>query len=202
MSVRSVSGLLALLSCLLILWGCASTPPSRFYILHPLASAEGEDLPGVSDNLTLLVGPVELADYLDRPQIVTRSGPGKLELAEFDKWSEPLKDSIARVVVENLSSLLGTNRIAVYPMEESMPVDFQILMNVNRLDASESGEVVLDCRWRVLREEGYEVLTMQRSRITETAGSEGFEALVEAQSRALGRLSREIAQELVRLARP
>ena len=202
MSVRSVSGLLALLSCLLILWGCASTPPSRFYILHPLASAEGEDLPGVSDNLTLLVGPVELADYLDRPQIVTRSGPGKLELAEFDKWSEPLKDSIARVVVENLSSLLGTNRIAVYPMEESMPVDFQILMNVNRLDAGEGGEVVLDCRWRVLREEGYEVLTMQRSRITETAGAEGFEALVEAQSRALGRLSREIAQELVRLARP
>ena len=77
---------------LIIIGGCASTPPSRFYVLSPL---QGDHRQAKADDTcaAISVGPVELPDYVDRSQIVTRISPNKLYLAEFDQWAEPLKES-------------------------------------------------------------------------------------------------------------
>ena len=60
--------------------GCASPQPSRFYFLSSTADAPS---PGAASSPkvegTILVGPVEFPGYLDRPQIVTRSGPNEYE---------------------------------------------------------------------------------------------------------------------------
>jgi len=59
--------------------GClGGTVPTRFYVL---AAVDG---PVVSGDRALSVGagPVNLAGYLDRPQIVTRPAADKVDLAE------------------------------------------------------------------------------------------------------------------------
>ena len=74
---------------LAIMAGCATTPPSRFYILEPVktdaAAQPSEPATAVG------VGPVELPKYLDRPQIVVRSGANELFYDETRKtcrvWS-------------------------------------------------------------------------------------------------------------------
>src|SRR5215475_4363631 len=62
--------LLTLGLLLLVLAGCANTPPTQFYILPTLASA---DSAAANRDLTIGVGPVTLPPYLDRPQIVTNA---------------------------------------------------------------------------------------------------------------------------------
>jgi uncharacterized protein len=59
----------ALLSVvLLVLSGCANTPPTRFYVLPALTGAETVALSSVvKADLTIGVGPVTLPPYLDRP---------------------------------------------------------------------------------------------------------------------------------------
>ena len=87
---------------LLVMSGCASTPPTRFYVLPALSSADTTS--GVSTakrELTIGVGPVTLPAYLDRPQIVTRASRAKLNLADFDQWAASLQDSLPRVLAEN-----------------------------------------------------------------------------------------------------
>jgi len=82
---------ITLICSLTVLGGCASTEPSRFYILHSLSGSEAETQIAAAENgVAIGIGPIELPEYLDRPQIVTRLSKNELQLAEFDQWVEPL----------------------------------------------------------------------------------------------------------------
>src|SRR3954465_9716490 len=96
----------------LTLTGCAgSGPPSRYDVLSATAP-ESERRP---DGPAISVGPVTLAKYLDRPQIVTRPTPNELDVAEFDRWGGRLEDNVAQVLAEDLGRQLGTARVTVFP---------------------------------------------------------------------------------------
>ena len=58
-----------------ILAGCTGSPSSKFYQLNPLQNSTSSISDASSEqNLIIAMGPVRVHDYLDRPQIVTRSG--------------------------------------------------------------------------------------------------------------------------------
>lgn len=195
--VRFRLAVVAVMLCLVITAGCASTKPSRFFTLSALASSETRTEAGASTpGLAIGVGPVKLPEHLDRPQIVTRSSRNELRLAEFDRWAGPLKDDFSRVLAENLSILLSTNRISLYPWRRSMPIDYQVVVDVTRFDGEIGGDARLDARWTVFGGRDKEVLSMHTSRISEPSGAQDYAALVAAQSRALGRLSREVAEAI------
>jgi uncharacterized lipoprotein YmbA len=180
---------------LLVLSGCA-TPPTRFYVLPALTGAETVALSsGVKPDLTIGVGPVTLPPYLDRPQIVTRASRAKLELGEFDQWAAPLQDTFTRVLAENLSLLLGTDRILLHPWTRTTDVDYQVIVDVIRFDGGVGGEVVLAVRWSLIGADGKERL-MRKSHYQAPTNTRDYEATVTAMSRILADLSRDIAATL------
>ena len=76
-----------------------------------------------------------MAHYMDRPQVVNRSGNHRLELSEFNHWSEPLKTSIFREISITLFILLETNRIYLLPIcNKSIPLDYPLIINIARFD--------------------------------------------------------------------
>jgi uncharacterized protein len=190
----------ALLQSTLLIWGLAgcvgSSAPARLYVLTPGPEATG-DPPGVQGpcSLALGVGPVQLPDLLDQAQIVTRRRADEIDRAEFDRWAEPLADSVPRVLVEDLSALVKTERVALFPWDPEQAVRYQIAVNVLRFDGALGGDVVLDARWRILAADGTE-RAVHRSVLTQPTGGPGYEAVVAAMSRALTALSREIAATL------
>ena len=76
-----------------------------------------------------------------------------------------------------------------------MPIDYQVTVDIVRFDGQLGGTVDLVARWSVLIGKEKKVLAMKRSDIKEKTGN-GYDALVSAQSRALGRLSQEIAETI------
>src|SRR5262245_36920892 len=188
---------LALLSVvLLVLSGCAKTPPTRFYVLPALTGAETVALSsGVKPDLTIGVGPVTLPPYLDRPQIVTRASQAKLELGEFDQWAAPLQDTFARVLAENLSLLLGTDRVLLHPWPRTTEIDYQVIVEVLLFDGGLGSEVGLEARWSLIGADGKERLT-RKTRFQAPANPRDYEATVTAMSRILADLSRDIATTL------
>lgn len=81
-----VFGLVALtLGTALVAGGCASQP-SRFYLLSAMPNTEmaSPEAPGEKAS-TIAIGSVTIPRYLDRPQIVTRTSPYELRVAEFDR---------------------------------------------------------------------------------------------------------------------
>src|SRR5919108_2844543 len=95
----------------LVIGGCASQP-SRFYLLSAGPNAETASLEmSGRQGPTIGVGPVTLPRYVDRPQIVTRTSPYELKVAEFDRWGEALDPNFSRVLGENLALLLPSARV-------------------------------------------------------------------------------------------
>jgi uncharacterized lipoprotein YmbA len=189
---------------LLALTGCAgTTQPSRFYMLNTIPEEGAPPAPGLEgEAIALGVGPVTLPPYLDRPQIVTRSATNELELGEFDRWGEPLSASFSRVLAENLAFLLDTEQVAIHPWQRSTPIDYQVSVRVLRFDSSVSGDIVLRTLWRLLRDDGRELVFTRKADFSESAGSSGdYAAMVAAQSRVIDQLSREIAKDILELHR-
>jgi uncharacterized lipoprotein YmbA len=185
---------LALGLYLVVSGGCARTEPSRFYTLSPLATSGTETgVEAAGEGIAIGVGPIKIPEHLDRPQIVTRTSRNELNLAEFDRWAGSLVDEFSRVLAENLSILLSTDRVSIYPWRKSVPIEYQVVVDVTRFDGELGGNARLIARWTVFGGRDKKVHAMQSSRISEPSGGGGYEAMVAAQSRALANLSREIA---------
>jgi uncharacterized lipoprotein YmbA len=179
-----------------IIPGCASTAPSRFYLLNPLPRSGTESrVEADSRCVSLGIGPIELPEYLDRSQIVSRISQNEVRLAEFDQWAEPLDHNFSNVLAENLSILLCVDHIAFFPWRRDISIDYQLVVEVTRFDGKLGGDALLSVYWTLLSEDGKPILKKQSS-FREPCGAPDYEALVSAQSRALGRLSREIADAI------
>lgn len=180
-------------AALLAVSGCAATPPPTFYQLEEPASTQ---LSGLERGIAIGVGPVNMAAYLDRPQIVIRGIAHKLELSEFNRWVEPLKDSISRVIGVNLSNMLETTRVFKIPRRnKTIPIEFRIEIDIARFDGKLGGDAMLVARWTLYGREEKALLT-KVSIISEPSGGEGFDKLIAAQNRALQKLSQEIVDAI------
>jgi hypothetical protein len=182
-----------LLALVLCLSACAGkSAPSKFYVLSPLPKSKQ----GALDGLAIGVFPVAMPDYLDRPQIVTRISENEIKLDEFSRWAGPLEENFYTVLVENLATLLNTDKIVKTLQNPGIPVTLQVGIEVVQFDGTLGGDVVLIAKWGLYAEEGKKLLLAKRSSITEPTGAPSYEALVAAQSRALATLSREIAEAI------
>ncbi len=187
---------------LLFFSGCASSKPPNYYIMHSLQSeAPGVKIARAENDLTIGVGPIKIPEYLERPQIATRATPSSLQFAEFDKWAESLEKNLTRVLAENLSLLLSTDRVVVFPWAGPVHVQYQVTVDVTELEYTADGKAILVAGWSVFGDDGQKLLAMKRSRIIVPVRSTGFEAIASAQSNAVGDLSREIASLIESLPR-
>lgn len=178
--------------------GCASSPPSRFYTLSPLETPK----PATSDlsqaaRIIVAVGPVTIPDYMDRPQIVTRSGRNEVVVNEFDRWAGSIEDDISRVLTEDLSSTLPADLFNVVRWAPSTQTDLQIgyrvTIDVTRIELSPEGPVSLKVQWTVVNEKTKSLIIAREADISETSGGHSFAGMVAALSRALATLNSDIS---------
>jgi len=196
-----VSRLAAIIIIVLLLGGCARSQPPNYYVLNSIQYPESvTQAAGSESDSVIAVGPVRIADYLDRPQMVSRSSTNGLQFAEFDKWAEPLEKNLNRVLADNLSALVPSQRVFIYPAKP-MPVQYQIPVEIIHLEKAAGEKVILDANWDILADDGEKLLMTKRTKLTLPVESSGFEGVVSAESRAVEALSREIAAALNSLPR-
>lgn len=180
--------------------GSTSSSATRFFLLETHCAAEGSpagDIGMASRSIGL--GPITLAPYLKRPQMVTRVGGNELRVDDFNQWAEPLKKNISRVVGGNLSQLTGGSHVHLFPWRRSVTIDHRISLDVNRFDADASGRVTLTAIWRIFESGGHQRRMEKRTTIIEPARSTDTADVVDAMSAALAGLSRQMARALVEL---
>lgn len=192
----------AFLLLVFFLAACSSTPPVAYYTLNTLPEMQ-QEIPAavMDDTLAIGVGPVEFPKFLDRPQIVTRKSQNQIEVSEFHRWAGSFPGDFSRVLAKNISILLPTDRVAVYPWGEQFSPTYQIKLEVEQFDGQLGEGVVLDVTWVVTDQEATNKLVVRKSRIEEAALDETYEALVEAKSNGLATLSRTIVEELRKLGK-
>ncbi|QTN32694.1 membrane integrity-associated transporter subunit PqiC [Akkermansiaceae bacterium] len=178
--------LLSTLLAAAVLAGC-SNPTPTFYKL----SAEGPLPSGGGTGIG--VGPVSLAEYVDRQNIVIQSGPNKIELAGNHLWAGDLDNSVARVVAINLGRRLNSGNIRTYPWQRDSEIDWQVAIDIREFIAGDDGHAHIEASWRVYSLPGSRLVKSRTFIAKDPIESEDFEAVVAAQSRLLGKLSEDIA---------
>lgn len=174
--------------------GCAS-PASRFYTL-----SAGTAPAATSLNVSVVVGPVSVPAVVDRPQIVVTTSPNQVRVEEFNRWAAPLQNGIARVVAENLVAMLGTPRVTLSPQTLSADADYRAAIEVQSFESAPGEAAMLDAVWTVRRTKDGKAET-GRTTVREAAQEKSYDALAAAHSRALARLSRDIADAVRALDR-
>jgi hypothetical protein len=184
--MRRLASILVVFLLVAFAGGCAS-PPSRFYTL-----SAGVAPAATTSNLSVAVGPVSVPAVVDRPEIVVSTGPNQVRLEEFNRWAAPLQNSIARVVAENLVAMLGTPRVTLSSQMLSTGADYRAVIEVQGFDSTPGEAATLDAVWTVSRTKDGKSQT-GRTTVRETVPGNGYDALAAAHSRALARLSQDIA---------
>ena len=187
------------------LCGCSVLPPrpdpSRFYTLSPTVEA-GEGSSQQPQIVLYGLGPIDLPQYLDRDEIAERMSPAEVRYSRIDFWAEPLKTNLTRVLLQDLSTLLGADRIVLYPWPGTVAVDYQIVVGILRFERTATGGTELRARWAIRNPRSGEYLALHESNLARPASSPATADAVEALSGDLGDLSREIAAALRKLPPP
>mgnify|MGYP001822220680 CR=1 FL=1 len=189
--------LLLVFSMAALLSGCigGATKPSSFYSLSASESSQQENVnrtggPGIR------IGLFAFPDYLSRPNIVTRSTDNSFVIDEFQRWAGSLENDFHRTLGANLGTLLDSGNISVYPADSLLSARYQVIGEVISFDGYLGQKAILDVRWLVVDEADNKAHGSMHSVIVEPVAGEDYAAFIAAQSRAVGRLSRAIADEI------
>jgi hypothetical protein len=122
------------LQAALLAWLCAAcgtTAPSRFFTLTALEPTEETgETPAMN-----LVDSVQVADYLQRPQLIRRNSAVEIEVDEYSRWAEPIDLAFARVLEQDLRVLLGAraasgSRVGCVVTRFEQDIDGQAVLEV------------------------------------------------------------------------
>ena len=191
----------------LSLAGCSSflpkpkPEPSKIFVLFSSIEATERQDSDPSRQISLGVGPVRLPAYLDRREIVMRVARSRFDLSENDRWAEPLDENLTHVLAQNLSVLLGSNRIIAYPWPFDLKPHYRVEIQVIRFESDSAGEAQLSARWAVIDDTGTETPNLKASRLTRRAKEKSTDGSVAALSETVADLSREIARTVIAVDR-
>jgi uncharacterized lipoprotein YmbA len=172
-----------------LLAGCAAGSKS-FYVL----TADGPAPSGGGTSIG--VGPVSLAEYIDRANLVIAESPNQLAVAEDHRWAGDLAASIARVTAANLGRRLHTGNIRTYPWHHDSEINYQITLDIRQLHGGHDGHAVIEAGWRAYALPDRKLKASRTFVDREALTADGYPALVAAQSRLLSRLAEDIAAGL------
>lgn len=185
------------ITLLFIAGGCNILAPqkdeSKFYLLTPIADGVSTAVSPANQaqELSIGVGPVTFPGYLKRPEVVTRTGTDQLDLSEDKRWAEPLDSNFQSVLGQDLSQMLATQRIVIFPWYGKTHIDYQVEIQVSRFDVSSDGQSRLTARWSIKNANGKILFASETT--TTAAVADDDAAGSAALSRDVSELSRQVA---------
>ena len=186
--------LIALLTGVLGLAGCSVHQPASLYQLD--SGSPGQ--PTQSAGMAVLLGPVTLADYLQRETLLQRQSDGSLNAATDGRWAGSLSADIDQLLVRQLAWRLDSQRVVLSPATAGFTPDVQVLLSITRLDSGKSQPAILDAQWRLIDRRGQmrdnRMIHLEQPHEGSTADQ------VKAQGQLLQQLSEQLAVALKPLA--
>lgn len=181
-----------LLSGVLGLAGCSVHQPVSLYQLD--SGNPGQ--PKQSSGMSVLLGPVSVADYLQRETLLQRQPDGSLKAATDGRWAGSLSSDIDQLLLRQMAWRLDSQRVVLAPTTANFTPDVQVLLSITRLDSGGSQPAILDAQWRLIDRRGQ----VRDNRIVHL--EEKHEGGTAAQVQAQGVLLQRLAEQLSAAVKP
>lgn len=182
--------------CLLtILAGCFQASPVRQYILpsEPFPQALSQKV----KPMTILIGPVKLASYLDQPRIVKRHGATRIDSIPGHQWAGNLTEMISNKLVAEMGALLKPSPVFTYPGTTVSPQGRKIAIDILRFEGTDDKTATIESRWILSDLGDKSIIQIQSSLFQIPLADDSYEALTSALSQGLTQLGQEIAASIL-----
>ena len=194
--------LAAVLSVAAATTGCLARSPEvrRFMLGVEDVVPAGRGAPDVS----VLVGPVRLPAYLERPELARLGTSGEVELDGRHRWLGSFEENCLRAVSLGVAKRLGSSRVVTHPSKAPFPIEYVVRLHVDDLIVEAGGALRVRIRWALVGPEGRGTgplagpparLFVFEERQTGIGGAP--EARVRAHEAVLAELAARIAAEIV-----
>jgi uncharacterized lipoprotein YmbA len=180
------------------LFGCRSlTPPVAYYFMSPMGAVPVEmaDTDG-SRTFTVGIRTVELPGYVNRLQMVQRTGANEIKIASYHRWADFPDRMVPRVLGENLQLLMADAQVYSPPWPLGVKPDVAVDIAFLELIGTTDKKLLLSAVWTINRQENPPAQQSHRSVITEPITGKGFDELAAAHSRVLAVFSQAVAESL------
>ncbi len=181
-----------MLVSLLGLTGCVHSPPIPMFQLD----AGTPEVPSKKAGMQVLLGPVTVADYLQRETLLQRQADGTLTAAPDGRWAGSLAADIDQVLLRQLSWRLDSQRLVLAPGNPGFTPEVQVLLTISRLDSGPQRPAVLEAQWRLLDRAGQ----LRDSRLVRL--EEAHAGTAADQVRAQSKLLQQLAEQLAAAVKP
>jgi len=196
-STTNSTGVAAALAAAFVgLTACASSPPTQFYSLEPVAPQGPAPQSDVTTSQTapLRIAAVHIPPALDRREIVRLGADNRLDISGLQRWGAPFDEMVQHVLTQNLVERLAANEV-VLPLGPA-PADTQsVVIDLLQFQSNASGNVVLQGSWSLLLPGQSAPALIRDFRYEDSAGAQSFADEAAAMSRLLARLADDIAAE-------
>ncbi len=188
------SKLLTLSIVTILLSGCigGSSPAVKYYLLDPQSAPAIVD---TKDSVSLEVSRIKLPQYLDRPQIVSRTGDHQLKLSELNQWGGNLRKNLLRTLAVNLSQRLNTSHVAVAPHRSAFEASYRVSVDIIRFERDADNHVHLSAQWSINKGIERKVIVTRISNLKseQAVADKDYNAIISAMRSQFARLSDDIA---------
>lgn len=176
--------------------GCFSVPESpspRFYMLQSASADKVTQKYDIADDTIIVIGPVKIPEYLNRPQIVTQDDKGMLSFSQFDRWGESLDAGIARAIIQNLHIMLPAASVEMFPCNFAIPLKYQVIVDIIQLNSRLDKNLSMTAQWSIIDSRSDKMLFIKRSEYAQPVEPGNYAGLVNALSAVCASLSNDIA---------
>ena len=167
--------------------------PAKFYTLSAVSKA-----PLSQDNhISLGINRVQTAQYLDRPQIITKQEQtNEVIVSENNRWIESLPNIISRITAENLSVLLPKGQIKVKPFTTEK-FDYTLTLDIIKMDTIPGIKTTLEVWWQIKNQDRKTILQQKFEQSAPV--DKDYADITRQQSILFGKLAKQIADNLIKL---
>jgi uncharacterized lipoprotein YmbA len=146
--VLAAAGAVLLLSAA----GCRHTVAVRFFVLSPTIIPPSAPAEAAIER-PIVLDAVHMPAYLDRSEMVFRTGVNELRLSEFCMWAQPVAENVEAVLAENLNRLLG---VRIHDAREArhIPQADRVSVVLQRFEGMPGKSVVTQARWQIVSPSG------------------------------------------------
>ena len=167
--------------------------PSYFYVLDPKTEIDHKEH---LNDIRMGVGPIVIPGYIDRPQIVTKTESAELQLAEFNRWAEPMDAMFMRTLVENIKAITSSHLIHSYPWSPNLEFDYRIHAKVIKFENNANGDALLAVHWQLINTSDQSIAKDIHSEFNASAKDTSYPARVTALNDTLAQFAQEIVNHI------
>ena len=142
----------------------------------------------------VLVGPVRLPAYLDRPQMARLTSGGVVELDEFARWIGGFEENFLRALTLGVGNRLDSVRVVSHPSKAPFDFDARVRLHVDELVVVDDARLRVRIRWALGGPEAGSTLHLMQDSIPLSDNS--ARGVVAAHDAVIADLAERIARQI------